>query len=229
MAIEKVDRRVRRTKNMLRDALLSLIKEKGYERITVQEIIDRADVGRSTFYAHFRDKEDLLVYGLEEVREQFTSAIDRADQRTGGSPSLVVFEHFAQYDDVRQAMVGRRSAEVFVRYLHEFLSELIRDELSARAPDGPTQVPLDALVEFAVSTLLGLGMRWWQLGQAPYSPREVDQIYRRLTEPAIKAGLQPLERRAPARTSTTSGQPRQVDSLDQDATDPVRGRGFARD
>jgi AcrR family transcriptional regulator len=188
---EKVDRRVRRTKELLRAALLSLIKEKGFERVTVQEIIDRADVGRSTFYAHFRDKEDLLVYGLEELREPFASAAD--SERAGRSPTLAVFEHFAAYNDVWSAMAGRRGAEAFVRYLHQFLSELVRDQLSARAPEGPTQVPLDALVEFAVSTMVGLGMRWWQLGDVPHSPRQVDQIYRRLTEPAIRSGLRPRD------------------------------------
>lgn len=209
MAVEKVDRRVRRTKDLLRGALLSLIKEKGYERITVQEIIDRADVGRSTFYAHFRDKEDLLVYGLEELREPFTSATGGNSRRQGtdASPSLTVFEHFATYHDVWKAMAGRRGAEVFVRYLHEFLTELVRDQLRARAPHGPTRVPVDALVEFAVSTLLGLGMRWWQLGEAPYSARDVDQIYRRLTEPAIQAGLRPRTGPQPSRTSATSRQP----------------------
>lgn len=103
-----------------------------------------------------------------------------------------MFEHFARYNDVWSAMAGRRGADVFVRHLHEFLSELVRRQLSDRAAAGPTQVPLDALVEFAVSTMLGLGMRWWQMGEAPYSPREVDRIYRRLTEPAIRDGLRPL-------------------------------------
>jgi AcrR family transcriptional regulator len=189
--VKKIDRRVRRTKELLRAALLALIKEKGYERVTVQDIIDRADVGRSTFYAHFRDKEDLLVYGLEELRESFISAAGARNEGTGRSPTLAVFEHFAAYNDVWNAMAGRRGAEAFLRHLHQFLSALMRDQLRARAPEGPTQVPLDALVEFAVSTLLGLGMRWWQLGQAPSSAREVDHIYRRLTEPAIRSGLQP--------------------------------------
>jgi hypothetical protein len=60
------DRRVRRTRE--RSALLSLIQEKGYDRIKVQDILDRADVGRSTFYAHYRDKDDLLQSGFEDVR-----------------------------------------------------------------------------------------------------------------------------------------------------------------
>jgi AcrR family transcriptional regulator len=63
---EQVDRRVQRTRALLRDALMSLIAEKGYRAITVQNIIDRANLGRSTFYAHYQDKEDLLLSGMEE-------------------------------------------------------------------------------------------------------------------------------------------------------------------
>ncbi|HLS39815.1 MAG TPA: helix-turn-helix domain-containing protein [Ornithinicoccus sp.] len=182
---QPVDRRVRRTRDLLRRALLELIREKGFDRVTVQDIVERADVGRSTFYAHFRDKEDLLVHGLEELREAF----DPAQEHPPGS--LAVFEHLASCRDVWQAMASRRGGELFLRHLHGFLSDLVREQLRTRAPDGPTQVPLDALVEFAVSTMIGLGMRWWQLGERELSAREVDRIYRRLTAPAIEAGLQP--------------------------------------
>jgi AcrR family transcriptional regulator len=195
---EKVARRIRRTRQSLRGALLSLIMEKGYQRVSVQDIIDRADVGRSTFYAHFRDKEDLLVYGLEELRGAFrprprTTAEASRSGRSAPSPTLAVFEHFASYREVWRAMADRRGAETFTRHLHGFLTEMIRDQFGARAPEGGTQVPLDALVEFAVSTLIGLGMRWWMENDLPYSPDEVDRIYRRLTEPAIRAGLRPVE------------------------------------
>lgn len=189
------DRRVRRTRELLRNALMSLILERGYHRVTVQDIIDRADVGRSTFYAHFRDKDDLLVYGLEELREAFSTGPDASGPGRGAGggsgASLAVFEHFARSGEVWRAMAGRRGAETFTRYLHGFLSDVVRAQLAARAPEGPTQVPLDALVEFAVSTMIGLGMRWWMAQELPYSPQEVDRIYRRLTEPAIRAGLRP--------------------------------------
>ena len=190
---EKVDRRVRRTRELLRSALIALILEKGYERVTVQDIIDRADVGRSTFYAHFRDKEDLLVFGLEELRTAFQPQQQANSGRTprGTSPTLAVFEHFAAHREVWQAMVGKRGAEVFIRYLHRFLSELLRAQLAARAPEEETQVPLDAVVEFAVNALLGLGVRWWLENDLPYTPQEMDQLYRRLTEPGIRAGLRP--------------------------------------
>src|SRR5690242_13310 len=62
------DRRIQRTRQLLLDSLIQLILEKGYESITVQDIIDRANVGRSTFYSHFQDKEDLLLSGFESMR-----------------------------------------------------------------------------------------------------------------------------------------------------------------
>lgn len=190
---EKVDRRVRRTRELLRSALIALILEKGYERVTVQDIIDRADVGRSTFYAHFRDKEDLLVFGLEELRTAFQPQQQAVSGRIrrGTSPTLAVFEHFAAHREVWQAMVGKRGAEVFIRYLHRFLSELLRAQLAARATEEETQVPLDAVVEFATSALVGLGARWWLEQDLPYSPQEMGDLYHRLTEPGIRAGLRP--------------------------------------
>jgi AcrR family transcriptional regulator len=192
---EKVDRRVRRTRELLRSALISMILEKGYERVTVQDIIDRADVGRSTFYAHFRDKEDLLIFGLEELRTAFEPDHQHADgsdaKKQTASPTVAVFDHFARHREVWNAMAGKRGAEVFIRYLHRFLSELLRAQLAARAPKQETQVPLDAVVEFAVNALVGLGVRWWLENDLPYSAQEMDQLYRRLTEPGIRAGLRP--------------------------------------
>ena len=70
MATKMEDRRVQRTRALLLSALLDLIVEQGYEEITVQDIVDRANVGRSTFYAHFLDKRELLLTG-EELDRQF--------------------------------------------------------------------------------------------------------------------------------------------------------------
>ena len=66
---KKQDRRVQRTRQQPRGALLSLIQERGFEALSVQDIIDRANVGRVTFYAHFDNKEDLLVSGFDELRD----------------------------------------------------------------------------------------------------------------------------------------------------------------
>jgi AcrR family transcriptional regulator len=68
---KKADRRIQRTRRLLQDALVGLILEKGYEAITVQDILDRANVGRSTFYEHFYDKDDLLLSSFEFLRDDF--------------------------------------------------------------------------------------------------------------------------------------------------------------
>ncbi len=67
MNIKKSDRRVSRTRRSLREALMSLILEKGYDAVTIEDITTRADTGRTTFYLHYRDKEELLLESINEV------------------------------------------------------------------------------------------------------------------------------------------------------------------
>ena len=138
MEDQRVDRRVRRTRELLRSALLSLILEKGYERVTVRDIIDRADVGRSTFYAHFRDKDDLFLAGFDEFRRLFEPPGSLMDSATTGGmhlwPSARLFEHFWDYRTVWKAMAGKQGSNLVKRHLHELLSEIVRDQLRPRPP-----------------------------------------------------------------------------------------------
>src|SRR5262245_23906227 len=102
---KRTDRRVERTRQSLSEALILLIREKGYEALTVQDIIDRANVGRSTFYAHFGDKDDLLVNGLQALRASLEQHQRRA--LSGATPaeergfgfSQALFEHANEQRD----------------------------------------------------------------------------------------------------------------------------------
>ena len=71
MTDQKMDRRVQRTRQLLDDALIAQILEKGYDKITVQNIVDQANVGRSTFYAHYLDKDALMESSVEMIMEEF--------------------------------------------------------------------------------------------------------------------------------------------------------------
>ena len=82
--MEIVDRRIRRTQKSLHEALISLVLEKNYDSITVQEILDRADVGRSTFYAHFDGKDELLISGTHELRNTLNAALQ--GERSSAKP-----------------------------------------------------------------------------------------------------------------------------------------------
>src|SRR5260370_29833079 len=108
----EIDRRVARAGRTLHEALIRLIKRKGYAALTVQEIIDEADIGRATFYAHYHGKEDLLRGGFERLRSELKAARRTARQGSEQDPplsfSLAMFEHACPYRDHYRSMLGWR-------------------------------------------------------------------------------------------------------------------------
>jgi AcrR family transcriptional regulator len=187
------DRRVERTQQLIRAALVSLIREKGFEGLTVQEIIDRANVGRATFYAHFDNKDDLLASGFEDLRVSLKArqqeALSRGrtvEDRVFGF-SREVFDHTNQYRDVFRAMVGKRSGAAVERLLHKLVVDLVREDVKVTmALKGAGAVPAEALVQFVAGALFGVLM-WWVEGKMRVSVAEVDTLFRRLAIPALKA------------------------------------------
>jgi AcrR family transcriptional regulator len=189
----KKDRRVERTQQLVREAMLALIREKGFEALTVQEIIDRANVGRATFYAHFDNKDDLLVSGFEDLRASL-----KARQREGWSSGRTVeqralafsqhfFEHTQEYRDVFRTMVGKRSGALVERMLHKLVVDLVREDVREALPRTDNAgVPPEALVQFIAGALFGV-LTWWLDGKTRLSVTEVDALFRRLAVPALKA------------------------------------------
>jgi AcrR family transcriptional regulator len=190
-----IDRRVQRTRDLLHRALMSLIREKGFEALSVQDIIDRANVGRATFYAHFDNKEDLLASGIEGLRaslkerqRQILSEHADLDERMFGF-THDLFVHANEHRDVFKAMVGKRSGAVVQQLLHKMLVDLSRDEINALAPKnhGGT-APTEATVQFFAGALFGLLM-WWGNGKMRMPVEEVNSVFRRLAIPSLKAAL----------------------------------------
>ncbi len=182
MEPEPTDRRVRRTHQLLIDALLALIVERGYEALSVQDILDRADVGRSTFYAHFRDKDDLLHAAFGRLRSVLALPAVGAAPANLATLSLSLFRHSDAHRALYQAMVGRPSGALLTRTLHTLLSEHVRAHLAQRGSDLP--VPAEVAVAYYVSALIGL-LTWWLDAPRGYSPEELDELFRRLVGPAL--------------------------------------------
>jgi AcrR family transcriptional regulator len=187
------DRRVERTQQLIRGALRSLIEEKGFEALTVQQIIDRANVGRATFYAHFDNKEDLLASGFEDLRASLKARQRNALSRGGSVEERVfafsqeMFAHANEYRDVFRAMVGQQSGATVQRLLHKLLVYLVRDDVKGTvARAGNSAVPTEALVRFIAGALFGLLM-WWLDGNMRLSVAEVNALFRKLAIPALKA------------------------------------------
>jgi AcrR family transcriptional regulator len=187
------DRRIERTQRLIREALLSLIREKGFEALTVQEIIDRANVGRATFYAHFDNKDDLLASGFDDLRASLRArqreALSRGrtvEDRVFGF-SEEVFAHTHEYRDIFRVMVGKRSGAAVQRLLHKLLVDLIRVDVKGTvALKESNAVPAEALVQFIAGALFGLLM-WWLDGRTRLSVVEVNTLFRTLAIPALRA------------------------------------------
>jgi len=191
---KRKDRRIQRTQQLLRAALVSLIQERGFETLTVQNIIDRANVGRATFYAHFDNKEDLLVSGFEDLRASLKQRQREALSRRGSVDerafafSYEMFAHANEYRDVFQAMVGKQSGAIVQQILHNMLLDLVRQDTKAAARDEAGSLPSETTVQFVAGGLFGL-LIWWLKGKMRLSVEEVNTLFRRLAIPAVKAAL----------------------------------------
>ncbi|QES10191.1 TetR/AcrR family transcriptional regulator [Streptomyces venezuelae] len=180
------DRRVRRTRAALRQALVELVLDKGFHAVTVEEITERADVGRATFYAHYRDKEDLLVgivRDLAEDRERLLPAVRQAHaEGFTGLPVKYVFEHAEQEKPVYQVVLR---GEGDGRALREF-TDLIRTHAEAAfrarvAQLGVTpRIPLDVVARAWTGELIAL-LTWWVENDTGYSAAEITAHLRDLS------------------------------------------------
>src|SRR5438067_959504 len=132
---EKVDRRIRRTRDRLGDALLELVKEKGFDAVTVQDVLDRAQVGRSTFYEHYRDKDDLFFSDLEQFLESMGSVIDRSgEQSRRVMPVRELFSHIAGARQLYDAMVASGRIDDFTALAEGCFARAIEARLQKLAP-----------------------------------------------------------------------------------------------
>lgn len=195
---QREDRRVQRTRELLRGALFALIREKGFEALTVQNIIDRANVGRATFYAHFDNKEDLLLSGFDSLRESLKERQREARLRRGPLEEWVfAFSHnlFAHVDDHRdlfRAMAGERSGAVVQSVVHKLLLDLVRDDVKALFTTKPPAVPAEALAQFLAAGMFGL-ILWWLGTRTRPSVDELNGMFQRLAFTSLNTALGPRE------------------------------------
>ncbi len=190
---KKSDRRAVRTRRALNDALISLILEKRYDAITVQHVIDRANVGRSTFYAHYRDKEDLLRSSFEEFLGVFGSHMNWKNLKDGRTvPVLELFSHLQDFHNFYKALDRSRKTDLLYKigpgHLARSIEQSLTAWLSLQGNQRQLAVPLPVLSHYLASALLSM-LKWWLEKEMPYSPARMDEMFHELVMPGLRAAL----------------------------------------
>jgi AcrR family transcriptional regulator len=188
-AMTQEDRRIRRTKNLLGQALIALTLEKSYEEITIQDITERADVGYRTFFRHYMDKDellkDVLAATIRELRELigppvpeiFTSPDIDFSELTYG---VILFEHIQQHGDLYRVLL--RSERSVIESLVAFSIEEFKSNFG---PLTQSDIPSGIIANHLVSSTFAL-VRWWLDHDMPHSPETMGEYHLRLIVKPIR-------------------------------------------
>lgn len=176
-SLRAVDRRIIRTRMMIYEAFLRLLHSKAYEEISVIDIAEKADINRSTFYAHFVDKADLLQKMMADKLDLLTESIRSCAAPSAIVPSfhapdpifLTLFEHVSEHDYFYRVMLSKSPAGDFRSKFIEIIREGFFERLSKLGLDQKLQVPLDLLLDY-ISLSTGGIMEKWLSDDKVYSP-----------------------------------------------------------
>ena len=194
--VRKPDRRVQKTQAALYEALMSLVKSNGYDAVTVQDILERANVGRSTFYAHYPDKDSLLVSGIQRLEAELSELHPVGAGARGSSAesvvafSLAMMEHAAGFREVYRGLMGGPGGSIARRHIQDMVGKLMKtrlDAVHARLPARTRRVPVPLLVQ-SLSGVFMSTMEWWFDQRASTPPEEVNGHFRALVLPVLGVG-----------------------------------------
>ena len=187
------DRRIRRSQQLLQNALLALLKEKRYEDISVQEIIERADVARSTFYVHYVDKDDLLV-GSDGIfagglQHQMSSAVHAVWQDPSALSSLGWFYHVRAQKDVLKIIAKDQAIDLAMKTMHNMMRRDMQERLEAHLRNQTDLVvPVSVFADYLAVSLMVL-LKWWVQQDMPQPPERMDELFQQLVTPGLLAML----------------------------------------
>ncbi len=197
MKQQKQDRRSLRTRQLVNEAMMQLMREKRYSAITVQDLLERAGIGRSTFYAHYFDKDDALASVIELMLATFDERLRRSEGARNIVPSLELFRHAAEqrlfFETMARGQIGERLWETSQALLSRNIERALAD---ARASEASPAVPLPVMSQYLAGAFFHL-FKWWLESDMPYTPEQMDSMFQRLAMPGVWAALdgQPLPER----------------------------------
>jgi len=174
-----MDRRQKKTRQAIYEAFTKLLGEKSYSNITVQEIIDEANIGRSTFYSHFETKDELLKELCTEIFEHvFSNDLERESthdfsSRKGDIKDEIthILYHLRDSGGYIRRILSCESGEMFMRYFKEYVAKVFEGELDRTQTDIPKEYMLNHMIcDFAET------VRWW-MKNSEYSPEDISRFF----------------------------------------------------
>jgi AcrR family transcriptional regulator len=207
MRQDKRDRRSLRTRRLVTSAMMELLLEKRFDAITVQDLLDRAGIGRSTFYAHYFDKDDVLAQIAEQMLETFRMRVAQETARHAGEharqtgdvgtaehighaagqailPSLEIFRHVQQQYPQLRALVRGHAGEVLWEAGQALLRQNVERTLTttytrSATQTGPLPVPVEVVAQYLAGAFLNL-LTWWLRAEMPYTADQMDSFFQKL-------------------------------------------------
>lgn len=175
--MKHLDRRQQRTQRALHGALLNLLLRKRYDAITIQDILDEANVGRSTFYSHYSSKDDLWKGGFKNLEDELKASVHASPASGAFTFSRNMFEHARSYREVFVALLGRHAGAIATNELRRVLSKVVRKQISSVQSLG--SLPCELASRFVVETMICV-LTWWLVTEPKLEPAAVDVIFHRL-------------------------------------------------
>jgi AcrR family transcriptional regulator len=174
------DPRIVRTRSMLRDAFVSLILERGYDSITIQDIADRAGLRRATFYLHYKDKEELLTATLDGMMLGITAEIAQIednpfDPECNETVIRMVFKHAEQNANLYRIILQGHGAIRIVRHIREYMATQIRLQHADDLPGDNSDFPVDVVANYMAASELSL-LIWWLENDMPYPAEQMARM-----------------------------------------------------
>jgi AcrR family transcriptional regulator len=183
----KVDRRIDKTQNALRLAISSLIEEKPYEQISVKDIVERANVARSSFYAHFRDKDDLVLSGFRMIGINSSDDIFEEGQDTGyPNFAIVLFRGSEQWKSLSRTFLTQKAGTVASHHIRNLLIIQTREWIHRNRTANAAHADLEDIVHYLASALIGL-LTWWVNNDFPDSAEVLRDKFNQLAVNGLRS------------------------------------------
>lgn len=186
----KTDRRVARTRKLLQNALIELLTERSYDALTIQDIVDRANVGRTTFYLHYNSKDELFISCHETIVSKFRIGalhpLSREELLSSTPPPGLksAYRHLEQARPLLYSIFQGKDGLIILRRIRDANAQIIQANLRSVFEGAHSLVPLDVLVNYLAGGQIAL-IQWWLEKRQPHTLESLVQSIHRLQRAAI--------------------------------------------